>query len=148
MWVTVSFTNSSVYQVAIATAEVRPTVFLRRRNGYSSARWARTKPASGKTSGDAAELVSTWKSFCITYCTQRDNLQMKINADMKNYKWESKVLVVFDLQVWVPTHTETSACGLLSQITHPNGGLHDKLSSFFLFTQFVDVPSLWFASIQ
>lgn len=38
---------------------------------YSTARWSRTKPASGKTSGDAAELVSTWKSFCITYHKHR-----------------------------------------------------------------------------
>lgn len=57
---------------------------------------------------------------------------MKINADMKNDKWESKALVIFDLQVWVPTHTETSAYSLLSQITQPNCGLHGKLSSFFL----------------
>lgn len=59
---------------------------------------------------------------------------MKINADMKNDKGESKALVVFDLGVWVPTHAETSAQSLLSQITQHNGGLHGKLSGFFLFT--------------
>lgn len=41
---------------------------------------------------------------------------MKINADMKNYKWESKALVMFDIQVSVPVYTETSVYSISGRL--------------------------------
>lgn len=102
IWVTVSFINSTDCTIFTSPQwRLRPAVVLRQRHQYSSARWARTKPASGKTSGDTAKLVSTWKSFCITCSKHRGIIQrQKLMQMWKMINENPKLQWCFAFKFW------------------------------------------------